>query len=53
MERELTSKILDFNWKVKEESDKLEEMVKAEISGLMEEIDREKKERIASDQILT
>jgi len=53
MERDLTSKILDFNWKVKEESDKLEDIVKAEITGLMEEIERERKERIASDQILT
>lgn len=52
MEKDLTSKILDFNWKINEESNKLEEMVKSEIGGLHEEIDREREERVNSDQML-
>eukprot|EP00347_Sterkiella_histriomuscorum_P020996 403335661 len=52
MERELTRRILEFNWKVKEESDKLEDMVKAEIAGIREEIDREREERQIKDQDL-
>ena len=31
MESEMVRKILEFNWKTKEESEKLEEMVKNEV----------------------
>lgn len=38
MEKELTRKILEFNFKVKEECDKLEDLVKSEICAIKEEI---------------
>ena len=50
MEKMLTHKILDFNWKVKEESDKLEDMAKAEFASLKEQISIETEERAKKDQ---
>ena len=52
MEREMTKRILEFNFKVKEEAIKLEETVRAELNGLREEIDREQFERKTSDESL-
>ncbi len=48
----MTKMILDFNFKVKEEADKLEEIVKAELSAIREEIIREENERKISDEAL-
>ena len=44
--------IMDFNYKVKEEQQKIEEMVKGEVNGLKEEIEREVTERRVNDQNL-
>jgi hypothetical protein len=52
MEGEMISKILEFNMKVREEGDKLEETGKCELSSIREEIDRETKERSKSDNEL-
>lgn len=52
MEREMTKRILEFNYKVKEEATRLEDTVRAELNGLREEIDREQLERKANDESL-
>jgi hypothetical protein len=51
-EREMTQKILDFNYKVRGESRELEEGIKLELSGVREEIVKEKKLRTEADQTL-
>lgn len=38
-------KIMDFNYRVKEEATKLEEQVKAELAAIREEVQRESVER--------
>ena len=52
MENEITQKILEYNYKVKDESKLLEEMGKSELIGIREEIDKETKERISNDKEL-
>lgn len=48
----MTKRILEFNYKVKEEATRLEDTVRAELNGLREEIDREQLERKANDESL-
>ena len=48
-EQEMTKKILEFNFKVKQEADMLDATVKNELHGLREEIERETSERMTND----
>jgi hypothetical protein len=41
MEMQLTHKILDFNFKVKQEASSIENLCKSEVLGIIEEIERE------------
>lgn len=50
MEREMAKRIMEFNMKVKEEETKIQEIVKAEVAGIREEIEREENERALADQ---
>lgn len=52
MEKDMTHKIVEFNFKVHKESEILEATVKAELHGLREELERERSERVANDQAL-
>ena len=52
LEKQLVQKIIEFNQRVKDESVKLEEMVRVEICGLREELDHEDKERNRKDDEL-
>jgi hypothetical protein len=45
----MTKKILEFNFKVKQEADMLDATVKNELHGLREEIERETSERMTND----
>ena len=48
-EKDMTQKILEFNFKVKQEADQLDATVKNELHGLREEIERETTERMTND----
>ena len=48
-EKKMTQKILEFNFKVKQEADQLDATVKNELHGLREELEREKSERMTND----
>ncbi|TNV73713.1 hypothetical protein FGO68_gene2546 [Halteria grandinella] len=52
MEKEMTQKIVEFNFRVKQEAGMLDETVKNELNALREEIERERGERIGSDQAM-
>lgn len=52
MEKEMTQKIIEFNFKVHQEADLLDQTVKSELNGLREEIERERVERLNNDQAL-
>ncbi len=48
-EKDMTQKILEFNFKVRQEADQLDATVKNELHGLREEIERETTERMTND----
>ena len=48
-EKDMTQKIVEFNFKVKQEADQLDATVKNELHGLSEEIERETTERMTND----
>jgi hypothetical protein len=52
MEKEMTQRILQFNFKVKQEANLLDETAKSELNALREELERERIERATSDQAL-
>jgi len=49
MEKEMTQRIIEFNFKVHEEAQKLDAEVKSELNGLREELYRERELRAADD----
>ncbi len=52
MEGDMIGRILEWNMKVREEGDKLEETGKSELGGVREEVEKESKERSRSDKEL-
>ena len=48
-EKEATRRIIEFNFKVSEEAEKLDQTVKGELNGLREALDREREERAIED----
>ena len=50
MEKEMTQKIIEFNFKVHEEAVKLDQEVKSELNGLRTELFREQAVRADADQ---
>jgi hypothetical protein len=52
MEKEMTQKIIEFNFKVHEDAVKLDQEVKYELYGLRQELVREQQVRAEADQTL-
>lgn len=52
MEKEMTQKIIEFNFKVHEDAVKLDQEVKSELYGLIQELVREQQVRAEADQAL-
>lgn len=52
MDKNMSHKIMDYNYKVKDEATKLEEQVKIELAAIREEVQRESTERKQVDQSL-
>lgn len=48
----MTLKIMEFNFKVHQQSEELDSTVKTELNGIREELERERTERVINDQSL-